>query len=188
MTGAGAGHEVTGAGAGHEITGAGAGQATGAGAGQATGAGAGQATGAGAGHGTAQHGPNLLSTPRLCRSFADALESNPASVTMSCANAIKMKYLALFLIVFLHRYSGLTVCRAVMKWITVIETMTASGYCGWPCVATLREFVVSRRFNAGVSYFTALRQDYSASPFHHRRLHFLRRVTPPPSPPLGGRR
>jgi hypothetical protein len=23
--------------------------------------------------------------------------------------------------------------------------MTASGYCGWPCVATLREFVVSRR-------------------------------------------
>jgi hypothetical protein len=94
---------TAGAGAGHEMTGAGSGQEmTGAGAGQATGAGAGQATGAGAGHGTAQQGPNLLNTFRLCRSLADALESNPASVMMSCASAIKMKYLALFLIVFLH--------------------------------------------------------------------------------------
>ena len=76
--GAGAGHEITGAGAGHEIT------------------------GAGAGHGTWQQGPNLLNTLRLCRSFADALESNPASVTMNCASAIKMKYFALFLIVFPH--------------------------------------------------------------------------------------
>ncbi len=32
-----------------------------------------------------------------------------------------------------------------------------------------------------------MRQDYSASPFHHRRLLFLRRVTPPPPPPLGER-
>jgi hypothetical protein len=95
ITGAGVGHEITGAGAGHEITGAGAGH-------DITGAGAGQATGAGAGHGTEQQGPNLLNTFRLCRSLADALESNPASVTMNCASAIKMKYLALFLIVFLH--------------------------------------------------------------------------------------
>jgi hypothetical protein len=34
-------------------------------------------------------------------------------------------------------------------------------------------FVVSGRFNAGISYFTAVRQDYSASPFHHRRLPFF---------------
>jgi hypothetical protein len=32
-----------------------------------------------------------------------------------------------------------------------------------------------------------VRQDYSASPFHHRRLPFLRRVTPPPPPPPGER-
>jgi hypothetical protein len=104
VTGAGAGHEITGAGVGHETTGAGAGhEITGAGAGhEITGAGAGHTTGAGAGHGTWQQGPNLLNTFRLCRSLADALESNPASVTMNCASAIKMKYFALFLIVFLH--------------------------------------------------------------------------------------
>jgi hypothetical protein len=49
-----------------------------------------------------------------------------------------------------------------------------------------REIVVSGRFNAGYSYFTAVRQDYSASSFHHRRLPFLRLDTPPPPPPLGG--
>jgi hypothetical protein len=86
ITGAGAGHEITGAGAGHEITGAGAGHAT----------------GAGAGHGTWQHGPNLLNTFRLYRCLADALESNPAIVMMSGASAIKMEYLALLVIVFLH--------------------------------------------------------------------------------------
>jgi hypothetical protein len=76
---------------------------TGAGAGHATGAGAGHATGAGAGHGIAQHGPNLLSVLRcLCPSLADTLESKPASPMMSGASAIRMKYFALFLIVFLH--------------------------------------------------------------------------------------
>jgi hypothetical protein len=34
--------------------------------------------------------------------LADALESNPAIVMMSGASAIKMEYLALLVIVFLH--------------------------------------------------------------------------------------
>ena len=110
MTGAGAGQEMTGAGAGQEMTGAGAGQEmTGAGAGQEmTGAGAGHAmTGAGAGHGAGQettgawqHGPNLLDRYRC---LADTLESNPASKMMiSGASAIKMEYLVLLVIIYLH--------------------------------------------------------------------------------------
>src|SRR5262245_16316977 len=59
-----------------------------------------------------------------------------------------------------------------MKWIAVIEAMTASGYRGWSCVATLDGLLFPGVSTSEYSYFTALRQDYSAHPFHHRRFPF----------------
>jgi hypothetical protein len=100
IIGAGAGHETTGAGAGHEMTGAGAGhEITGAGAGhETTGRGAGhEMTGRGAGHcGQIARGQPWSS------SSANTLELNPASAITSGASAIKMEYLVLLVIVFLH--------------------------------------------------------------------------------------
>jgi hypothetical protein len=69
----------------------------------------------------------------------------------------------------------------VMKPMTAVEAMTASGNYGWPGVSTLVGAQFPVVSTPEYSYFTALRQDYSAHPFHHRRFTFFCGVSRRPS-------